>query len=126
MRMSDWSSYVCSSDLSGVRQVLAQADIVCVPMADGGEGSLDAVLAATQGQKKGLQVRNANDQPCEASWGWLGEGRAFIEMAAAAGLEQIAPSERKPLQASSSGVCQPNQEAEEAGARHVVQSGIAS
>ncbi|AEC19708.1 hypothetical protein PT7_1168 [Pusillimonas sp. T7-7] len=111
---------VAEAIASGVRQVLAQADIVCVPMADGGEGSLDAVLAATQGQKKGLQVRNANDQPCEASWGWLGEGRAFIEMAAAAGLEQIAPSERKPLQASSYGVGQLIQEAVEAGARHIV------
>lgn len=111
---------VAEAIASGVRQVLAQADIVCVPMADGGEGSLDAVLAATQGQKRGLRVRNANDQPCEASWGWLGEGRAFIEMAAAAGLEQIAPSERKPLQASSYGVGQLIQEAVEAGARHIV------
>src|SRR5690606_7977197 len=95
---------VAEAMAAGVRQVVAQADVVCVPMADGGEGSLDAVLAATGGQKKRLAARNANGQPCEASWGWLGDGKAFIEMASAAGLEQIPPSERKPLQATTYGV----------------------
>src|SRR3546814_16862745 len=76
---------------AGVRDVLAQADTVCVPMADGGEGSLDAVLAATSGQRRGVQALNANGDPCDASWGWLGDGKDFIGMAAAAGLEQIQP-----------------------------------
>src|SRR5690606_18213435 len=62
----------------------------------------------------------ANGHPCDASWGWLGEGRAFIEMAAAAGLEQIPPAERKPLQASSYGVGQLIKEALDAGATHIV------
>ncbi|HEY9573411.1 MAG TPA: glycerate kinase [Pusillimonas sp.] len=105
---------------AGVRDVLAQADTVCVPMADGGEGSLDAVLAATSGQRRGVQALNANGDPCDASWGWLGDGKAFIEMAAAAGLEQIPPQERKPLQASSYGVGQLIKDALDAGARHIV------
>src|SRR3546814_7990809 len=62
---------------AGVRDVLAQADTVCVPMADGGEGSLDAVLAATSGQRRGVQALNANGDPCDASWGWLGDGKAL-------------------------------------------------
>src|SRR5690606_21749368 len=62
----------------------------------------------------------ANGHPCDASWGWLGEGRAFIEMAAAAGLEQIPPAERKPLQASSYGVGQLIKAALDAGAVHIV------
>ncbi|NYT85981.1 glycerate kinase [Pollutimonas harenae] len=111
---------VAKAIAAGVQQVLAQADVVCIPMADGGEGSLDAVLAATGGQQKKLLVHNANGQPCKASWGWLGEGRAFIEMASAAGLEQIPPSERKPLQATSYGVGQLIQAAVNAGARHIV------
>src|SRR5690606_9973360 len=89
---------------AGVRDVLPQADVVCVPMAYGGEGSLDAVLAASSGERRKVTVRNANSQPCEASWGWLGDGKAFIEMAAAGGLEQIPVQERRPLQASSYGV----------------------
>ncbi len=111
---------VAEAIASGVKEALPQADIACVPMADGGEGSLDAVLAATGGERKTLDVLDANGQPTQASWAWLGEGRAFIEMAAAAGLEQIPPLERRPLQASSFGVGQLIQAAVEAGARHIV------
>lgn len=111
---------VAEAMADGVRQVLPDADIICVPMADGGEGSLDAVLAATGGQERLLEVLDANGRPCQASWGWLGDGKAFIEMASAAGLEQIAPLERKPLQASSYGVGQLVQDAVRAGARHIV------
>jgi len=111
---------VANAIASGVRQALPDAEIVCVPMADGGEGSLDAVLAATSGQRCTVQVLNANAQPCDASWAWLGDGRAFIEMAAAAGLEQIPPAERKPLQAGSYGVGQLVRAAVEHGARHIV------
>ncbi|MDS1141586.1 glycerate kinase [Pusillimonas sp. SM2304] len=111
---------VAAAIASGVRQALPQADIACVPMADGGEGSLDAVLDATQGERRQLKVLNANGLPTQASWAWLGDGKAFIEMAAAAGLEQIPPAERKPLQASSYGVGQLIQAAVQAGARHIV------
>lgn len=105
---------------SGVRDVLPQADTVCVPMADGGEGSLDAVLAASSGERRTVSVQNANSEPCDASWGWLGDGKAFIEMAAAGGLEQIPAQERRPLQASSYGVGQLIKDALDAGARHIV------
>src|SRR5690606_31782309 len=114
------ASEVAAAIASGVKQVLPQADIVCVPMADGGEGSLDAVLDATQGERRELEVLNANGAPCQASWAWLGDGKAFIEMAAAAGLEHIAPADRKPLQASSFGVGQLILAAVQAGARHIV------
>src|SRR5690606_7460139 len=111
---------VAQAIAQGVRDVLPDADIVCVPMADGGEGSLDAVLAATGGQRRTASVLDANGQPCEANWGWLGDGKAFIEMAAAAGLERIPVSERKPLQASSYGVGQLIREALDAGANQIV------
>lgn len=111
---------VAGAIAEGVRDVVPDAITVCVPMADGGEGSLDAVLAATSGERRKARVQDANGHPCDASWGWLGEGRAFIEMAAAAGLEQIPPAERKPLQASSYGVGQLIKEALDAGATHIV------
>lgn len=104
----------------GVRDVLPNADIVCVPMADGGEGSLEAVLAATSGERRSAVVTDANGQPCEASWGLVGEGRAFIEMASAAGLERIPAARRKPLDASSYGVGQLIREALDAGATQIV------
>src|SRR5690606_23666810 len=104
----------------GVREAMPDADVVCVPMADGGDWSLDAVRAATSGERRHARVRNANDQACDASWAWLGDGKAFIEMAAAAGLEQIPPEQRRPLQATSYGVGQLIREALDAGARHIV------
>ncbi|MGP1615354.1 MAG: glycerate kinase, partial [Pollutimonas bauzanensis] len=60
------------------------------------------------------------DQACEASWAWLDDGRAFIEMAAAAGLEQIPAAQRRPLQATSYGVGQLIRQALDAGAHHIV------
>ncbi|RTZ48174.1 glycerate kinase [Candidimonas sp. SYP-B2681] len=114
------ASDVAAAIACGVRDVIPDADIVCVPMADGGEGSLDAVLAATGGERRVARVQNANNQACEASWAWLGDGKAFIEMAEAAGLEQIPPASRKPLQATSYGVGQLISQALDAGANHIV------
>ena len=116
--LSAWD--VAQAIAAGVRDAEPEADIMCVPMADGGEGSLDAVLAATSGERRCARVRNANDQVCEASWAWLGNGTAFIEMAAAAGLEQIPAAQRRPLQATSYGVGQLIRQALDAGARHIV------
>jgi len=105
---------------AGILDVLPQAHVLRVPMADGGEGSLDAVLAATQGARRNARVYNANRAPILADWGWLGEGRAFIEMATAAGLAHIAPQDRCALHATSFGVGQLILQALDAGARHLV------
>ena len=111
---------VAAAMAEGVRLAAPGAEVVCVPMADGGEGSLDAVLAATGGQRRHAAVKNANGQLCEAAWGWLGDAAAFIEMAEAAGLERIPVEDRRPLQASTYGVGQLISEALDAGARRIV------
>ncbi len=111
---------VAQAIADGVRDALPSATVVCIPMADGGEGSLDAVLAASGGERRWARVRNANSQEIDACWGWLGDGNAFIEMAAAAGLEQIPARERQPLDATSYGVGQLIHHALEAGARRIV------
>lgn len=111
---------VAQAIAQGVLLAVPDADVVCVPMADGGEGSLDAVLDATGGQRRHAHVKDANGQVCEAAWGWLGDGVAFIEMAAAAGLERIPPRQRKPRDAGTFGVGQLVLEAMQAGARRIV------
>lgn len=111
---------VAAAMAQGVRQAAPRAEILCVPMADGGEGSLDAVLAATSGLRRHATVNDANGRPCEAAWGWLGEDTAFIEMAEAAGLERIPAEERQPLQAGTYGVGQLILQALDAGARRIV------
>lgn len=104
----------------GVRQVAPDAEVLCVPMADGGEGSLDAVLDATGGERRSAIVLDANGQPCEADWGRLDATTAFIEMAAAAGLERIPAEARRPLDAGTYGVGQLVQQALDAGASRIV------
>lgn len=104
----------------GVRAAAPDAEVACIPMADGGEGSLDAVLAATGGERRLATVQDANGRPCEAAWGWLGEGTAFIEMAEAAGLERIPAAQRRPLRAGTYGVGQLILQALDAGARRIV------
>lgn len=111
---------VAAAIAEGVRQAAPQAEIVCIPMADGGEGTVAAVLAATGGQWKTTPVQGALGEPLQARWGWLADGTAVIEMAAAAGLEQIAPADRRPLQASSFGVGQLVAAALDAGARRII------
>lgn len=104
----------------GVKQAYPGARTVCIPMADGGEGTVEAVLAATGGQWRTSQVRGALGEPVQASWGWLDDGTAVIEMAAAAGLEQTPPAQRDPLRASSRGVGELLCAALDAGARRVI------
>lgn len=111
---------VAEAMAQGVRMAAPQAEVLCVPMADGGEGSLDAVLAATGGQRRHALVQDANGAPCEAAWGWLGGATAFIEMAEAAGLERIPLAQRQPLSATTYGVGQLVREALDAGARRIV------
>jgi glycerate kinase len=89
-------------------------------MADGGEGTVDAVLAATGGKTRASTVRGALGEPREATWGELPDGTAVIEMAAAAGLEQIPAAQRRALDASSHGVGQLVLAALDGGARRII------
>lgn len=92
---------------TGVRQVISDAECVGVPMADGGEGTVDAVVDALDGQRVTIEVADALGRPIPATYGYVAERRlAVIEMAAAAGLEQIRPDERDALRASTFGVGQ--------------------
>jgi|GEM_PF-46339 len=104
----------------GVRQALPDATIVCVPMGDGGEGTLDAVLAATGGQRCRSLAHDALGRPREVDWGYLPGQTAFIEMAEAAGLERIALDERDVGRASTSGVGEVIRAALDAGATRLV------
>lgn len=104
----------------GIKQAYPDARTVCVPMADGGEGTVEAVLAATGGQWRTASVQGALGESLEAPWGWLNDATAVIEMAAAAGLEQTPPDRREPLRASSVGVGQLILAALDAGAKRII------
>lgn len=79
------------------------ARTIGVEVADGGEGTVDAVVAATGGDRRTVSVRGPRGAITEASYGLLGSGRALIEMAAASGLPLLATEERNPLVTSTFG-----------------------
>jgi glycerate kinase len=88
----------------GVRRTLPDAEIACVPMADGGEGTVDALVAATEGQIVELEATGPMGEPVSTRYGLLGDGTsAVIEMAAASGLPLVPPSHRNPLVATTYG-----------------------
>jgi glycerate kinase len=104
----------------GLRQAAPEAHCICIPMADGGEGTVEAILAATGGESRINVVQDALGRPIQAQWGWLPGKVAIIEMACAAGLEHIATTERDPLRASSFGVGQLIGHALDVGATQIV------
>lgn len=89
----------------GVKAAAPDAQVFTCPLADGGEGSLDALIAATGAERRQLDVQDALGRKRQAAWGWLGEQRtAFIELAEASGLQHLSPNERSALHTSTFGV----------------------
>jgi len=88
----------------GVRRACPEAQIDCVPMADGGEGTVQALVWATGGTYCQELVHDPLGRLVEATFGLLGHGDcAVIEMAAASGLELLDPQDRNPLLTSTRG-----------------------
>jgi len=88
----------------GVGRAAPDAQIIETPLADGGEGTVDALVAATGGRFVDAEVHDPLGRPVRARYGLLGEGdTAVIEMAAASGLPLLAPDERDPMKASTFG-----------------------
>jgi glycerate 2-kinase len=90
---------------AGIHEVLPDAECVGVPMADGGEGTVDAVVDALDGELVTVDVQDALGRQTPARYGYVDARKlAVIEIAAAAGLELIAAQDRDVLRASSFGV----------------------
>ncbi len=89
---------------SGFREIFPDAEYVKLPVADGGEGTVEAMVAATGGRVVAATVTGPLGEPIDAFFGLSGdESIAFIEMAAASGLESVPPSQRNPLKTTSYG-----------------------
>ena len=105
------SSQVAEAVASGVREVLPDAEIIQVPVADGGEGTVDAIVSAGKMGFSGsagagivrTTVSDPLGRPVIASYGISGES-AVIEVAAACGLALLGPEERNPLLTTTRGV----------------------
>lgn len=89
----------------GVRAVFPESECVRSPMADGGEGTTVALVAALGGEFVHANVHDALGRPITARYGYVPHRRlAIIEVAAAAGIDLVASGQRDPLIASSAGV----------------------
>jgi glycerate kinase len=93
---------VAQALVQGTRRVAPQADIVLLPVADGGEGTVAAFLAAG-GSRYEVEVTGPLGSRVTAFYGVLKDGRAVIEMAAASGLPLVPPERRNPLVTTSRG-----------------------
>jgi glycerate kinase len=95
---------VASEIETGLRRVWPEADCIKVPMADGGEGTVQSLVAATGGEIVKCEVCGPLGDKVLASYGMLGDKRtAVIEMAEASGLPLVPRDKRDPLRASTYG-----------------------
>ena len=93
----------CTAAKQGILEVLPNATCISVPLGDGGEGSMDALVSARQGKKIEVKVVDAMGDAIVAKIGVIDEEIAVIEMAQACGLEKITKVQRNPWIASSYG-----------------------
>src|SRR5579859_7905203 len=85
----------------GVREVFPEAEIVEVPVADGGDGTAEALVTALHGEFRSVRVAGPLGDPVEARFGLVGSGRtADVELAAASGLVLVPSARRDPMHAT--------------------------
>jgi len=88
----------------GILRIYRDIDVVCVPMADGGEGTVQPMVDATAGEIIHVTVHGPLLSKVDAFYGILGDGEtAVIEMAAASGLPLVSDEQRDPMIASTYG-----------------------
>lgn len=112
---------VAQAIASGLREVWPQARLIECPMADGGEGTIEAVLAACDGQWMTTVASGPLGESVQAQWGWLAQTRtAIIEMAMASGLQLLTLAQRDATVTSSYGTGQLISAALDAGAQRII------
>jgi glycerate kinase len=105
----------------GILTVFPSAKVRKIPIADGGEGTVEALVTATGGQYRSNEVAGPLGERIFAAWGVLGDGKtAVIEMATASGLPLVPADRRDPRKASSYGTGELIRAALDAGLRRII------
>lgn len=95
---------VCDAIQAGLARVWHDAKFVAIPVADGGEGTVQSLVDATQGRLVEVKVMGPQGKRVEAFYGMLGDNQtAVIEMAAASGLHHVPVAQRDPKPTTSFG-----------------------
>jgi glycerate 2-kinase len=112
---------VAESIEKGFRTIFPDAEIIKVPMADGGEGTVKSLVDATNGKVVEKTVTGPLGEPVQAFFGLLGNGKtAVIEMAAASGLHLVPLNKRNPLVTTTRGTGELIADALEKGVEHII------
>jgi len=105
----------------GFSEIFPDAEYVKIPVADGGEGTVEAMVEATEGRIVRIAVTGPLGEQVEGFYGLSGdEQSAFIEMAAASGLELVPQKKRDPLKTTSWGTGELIRHALDAGVKHII------
>ena len=105
----------------GLHAALPECEVIRIPVADGGEGMLDVLIAATHGKGISVQAHGPLMELREARYGISGDRQtAFIEMAAISGLPLISPEERNPMLTTTFGTGELVRDALDRGCRHFI------
>lgn len=112
---------VCEALARGLHEADPELEVIKVPIADGGDGTTEALVSATDGCLVEARVSGPLGAPVSATLGILGDARtAVIEMAQASGLALLPPARRNPLLTSSYGTGQLIQEGLDRGCRQFI------
>jgi len=112
---------VAQAMAQGIKRVLPDAETVTVPMADGGEGTVEALVDATCGQIITTDVTGPLGESITAKWGILGDGvTGIIEAAAASGITLVPPGKLNPLITTTYGTGELIKAALNAGCRELI------
>ncbi len=105
----------------GILHVFPEANVRKIPIADGGEGTVEALITATHGTLRQQEVTGPLGNRVMANWGILGDGQtAVIEMAAASGLPLLTPEQRNPRITTTYGTGELMRAALDAGLRRII------
>jgi len=115
------SLQVATAIEKGIRRVLPKARCIKVPMADGGEGTVQSLVDATGGRIVRKKVTGPAGKPVNASYGLLADGKtAVIEMAEASGLPMVSGREKNPMKTTTYGTGELIKNAMDRGATHII------
>ncbi|MGY2291007.1 glycerate kinase [Pseudomonas sp. SDO528_S397] len=112
---------VAQAIAEGLATVWPEAELVKCPMADGGEGTVESVLAACNGELRSHVVQGPLGGTVEAHWGWLAHSHtAIIEMAEASGLQLVPTGQRDACTSTTFGTGELIRAALDAGAQRII------
>ena len=112
---------VAESIERGFKKVISDAEYVKVPMADGGEGTVQSLVDATSGEMISKTVTGPLGEPVDAFFGILGnKTTAVIEMAAASGIHLVPAEKRNPLVTTTRGTGELIAAALDYGVKHII------